>query len=588
MAKKPLTELQELAKPALRHAELVKLAETETPGKVFEIASSRWPRRQAKAARSLAMVRRDYGEKAFNAFLTTMERVRSEQSETEQAQEARQMKDRIKKALERLTDPKKKLEIMVSNGLIEEATAFLYETVNTMTAYFDWNPQSHNPNELFTMKVDPTSPLDEVKVGFHPADTDLARDRLNIDQDSVFSLDFRGTIKTLKWSDEETLRFAQHLLERMVNYPIYTHYFVWIVEGMQRAVRHFLPPENELARRVERWMILYRFRGGRIFELRQRALPVPMEASRTNKMTGYETQQELNPIVDRMLELGMSESEVRDEFLNWMREKSEQGCRPQFMLAVAGAKCFKRNDPDRQLLLREKYLSYMWEQLVQYNWVSDFAALGHVGLWKVTPRYSNESNGDEQFFRTGLTKLLVEGKAGKVFQLLVLLGDRLGVYSEEIVHLRDDWGNRPEVERAMKMMDVLAVDAFDQVFKAGQYGVAAALSQHFNCYDEKQLGREADQSVVDEVAQIMGDHIRSSSEYLADVIREGVATKDSDEETKANHAKLMAIRSRRNAKFEEIKAARKEQFREALQLAVDLEQPIRLEWMTLLTSIQVE
>lgn len=66
-------ELQKLAKPALRHAELIHLARTETPNKAYELASTRWPRRQAKAARFLAMLRRDHGQRAFEALITQTE-----------------------------------------------------------------------------------------------------------------------------------------------------------------------------------------------------------------------------------------------------------------------------------------------------------------------------------------------------------------------------------------------------------------------------------------------------------------------------------------------------------------------------------
>ena len=66
-------ELQKLAKPALRHAELIYLARTETPNKAYELALIRWPRRQAKAARFLAILRRDHGQRAFEALITQTE-----------------------------------------------------------------------------------------------------------------------------------------------------------------------------------------------------------------------------------------------------------------------------------------------------------------------------------------------------------------------------------------------------------------------------------------------------------------------------------------------------------------------------------
>ncbi|TSC63726.1 MAG: hypothetical protein G01um1014106_413, partial [Parcubacteria group bacterium Gr01-1014_106] len=79
MPEQSLDELKQLSLPALRHAELVNLARTESPNKAYELASVRWPRRQAKATRFLAMVRRDHGPEALEAFI--MEHARPNGSE---------------------------------------------------------------------------------------------------------------------------------------------------------------------------------------------------------------------------------------------------------------------------------------------------------------------------------------------------------------------------------------------------------------------------------------------------------------------------------------------------------------------------
>lgn len=70
-------ELHGLSQPALQHAELINIARTETPNGAYELASSRWPRRQAKAVRFLAMVRRDYGIGAFEALVSQVEHARA-------------------------------------------------------------------------------------------------------------------------------------------------------------------------------------------------------------------------------------------------------------------------------------------------------------------------------------------------------------------------------------------------------------------------------------------------------------------------------------------------------------------------------
>ncbi len=68
-------ELKKLASSALSHQELVELAKKHSPNQAQELASGRWPRRQARACRFLAMLRRDYPE-AFEAFITPSEHAR--------------------------------------------------------------------------------------------------------------------------------------------------------------------------------------------------------------------------------------------------------------------------------------------------------------------------------------------------------------------------------------------------------------------------------------------------------------------------------------------------------------------------------
>jgi len=75
MPEHSLDELKKLAYPALRHAELVILANENSPSKAQELASGRWPRRQARACRFLAIVRRDFPE-AYQAFITPFEQAR--------------------------------------------------------------------------------------------------------------------------------------------------------------------------------------------------------------------------------------------------------------------------------------------------------------------------------------------------------------------------------------------------------------------------------------------------------------------------------------------------------------------------------
>lgn len=87
MPEHSLEDLKTVSLPALRDAELVNFGRAESPSKAYELAFARWPRRQAKAVRFLAILRRDYGNEAFEAFL--MEHARPQG--TEHAQGAKVM-----------------------------------------------------------------------------------------------------------------------------------------------------------------------------------------------------------------------------------------------------------------------------------------------------------------------------------------------------------------------------------------------------------------------------------------------------------------------------------------------------------------
>ena len=67
-----LKELHELSELALRHSELVELARKCSPTKIAkETAAQGWSKGQIKAARFLAMIRRDCGTEAFESIVLT-------------------------------------------------------------------------------------------------------------------------------------------------------------------------------------------------------------------------------------------------------------------------------------------------------------------------------------------------------------------------------------------------------------------------------------------------------------------------------------------------------------------------------------
>ena len=75
MAQMSKEELCKKAHPALRHAELVEIARTQSPCGAYKNAVRRWPTRQASATRFLAILRRDHPE-AFTRLTNPTEHAR--------------------------------------------------------------------------------------------------------------------------------------------------------------------------------------------------------------------------------------------------------------------------------------------------------------------------------------------------------------------------------------------------------------------------------------------------------------------------------------------------------------------------------
>src|SRR3989344_6496564 len=123
-----LDELKTLATPALRHVELVHLARRESPNGADKVASKlNWPSRQVKAVRFLAMLRRDYGSEAFEAFV--VEHVRSDKTDTGHAQKEKvtMSKERILKSVARLVEFAQKPIVLLLHGFKEETWIYISE-----------------------------------------------------------------------------------------------------------------------------------------------------------------------------------------------------------------------------------------------------------------------------------------------------------------------------------------------------------------------------------------------------------------------------------------------------------------------------
>jgi len=602
MSKATLDELKKLARSALRHAELIDLARNPdlSPNKVMERASSLgWPTRPAKAARFLAMVRRDYGTEALEAFITQTEHARSERSETEHAREKKQMEERIRKSLEHLADTASKLTLMIKHGLVGDVEVLISGLIECGPISFRGDVDRSTTVFFDTLKeVEPARGLIDTGDDDQMSRVMKYQDRVvllvsnNPDDEKAqpACIDFEGMATFLGWDDGRKVTVIKQVMAKLTSSE--PQGYGWrTLRPTTQVCRTYLDPSEEFTKQVELWLLRSYLRQGRTFELRKNALPEPINKSAEDERN------ELDPIVDRFLELGWTNEQVCEELLAMLEGVAGtklENMRPQFVIALSGAKCFsqcKDSRNRRKQLLREQYLRKFWADYIGSDrqgtpgWLLKcFSQLGSLGLWESSEYDYHDGmrtpiENDRTFFRTELVKMFADGRVASVYQLLLMFGSSWGLFYSERAE-------RYRIDKATKYLHGLLPEAFKMAYTAGHFGTAAALVQHFGT----QMFLNEDiiagfESEADEFVQPDWTEYENQFEELIE--RRYEIEDEGDEALDAFYAgdgKALkeaedTIYSKRVAKLEELKSARKERLDGVLQLAIDLEKPIKLECM---------
>ncbi len=565
MSENGLEALKRASKSALDHVELVELARTQSPSQAWKMArSAGWPNRQADACRSLAMVRRDYGVEVFVAFTATMERARTEQSVAEQVQDNRRdpMNQRILTTLQRVTDPVAKLRLTVKHDLKDHAKSIFTGLVSDYRSFF-WSDRDEDDilfDTLGNVKRPGMVSYDNPK---QVAQKRQHQDRILLGfadpNDGVVKLitDFEGARSFFAFTDEETTGIVRDVLTSICSVEPGPN--SWRFFRPTKTIRRtYLTDDDPTAIQTELWLLQSQFRDGRLFELRENALPTPIEDHPEDEA------HELDPIVDRFIELGWTMDQVRAEFLTFIKGHMEN-CRPQFMLAATGAKCFGYRDPERDAMMREQYRPKLWADLKTSSGnflISMFSKFARHGF-----RDYDRQKEDEAWYRAEFIDLLAHGQLARVYQLLLILGHEIGViYAETESH---------RVESARKYIQKLLPEAFWKAYSSARFGVAAAFAQQFGadaCYRED--------PIRDCVINIFEPQRDSIDEQYSDIVEKWDGGEEDDEFFETGRGKEWRDAKAEIDRQQEETLVRlivegKEQIKGAAQLALDLGQPIR-------------
>jgi hypothetical protein len=145
----------------------------------------------------------------------------------------------------------------------------------------------------------------------------------------------------------------------------------------------------------------------------------------------------------------------------------------QRAVMFAGCSAIEKGDVQRRDIIR-KHMKKLWDDLVHMCF-RDLAVFHQLYEWAAIP-YGDEGLAGELkgHFRKSLTIMVSQGCVARVYQVLKRAGDDLNLIPSERMRGRDE---------AMIYFHALLPEAFDQAYKAEQYGVAAALVQHFGVID---------------------------------------------------------------------------------------------------------
>jgi hypothetical protein len=494
-------ELKKRAHPALRHAELVELAEHHSPNEAHKLASGQWPRRQAQACRSLAVLRRDFPD-AFCAFIRVLTGASSSGlSGTEHAPiggsamaEEQQDREKLKQTLSLITDPAQRLRGLFRHGLTREAEEFLRFTVakadliyfqhldrkDSSAAFF-----SHDSCNEFMVCVGRVKTFDN-----------------NIRPALVF--DHEGLRRALGWTEAQRDKFMVEVIRRAIACVDPTNMRrdiagwagSWEINATAEAMNRFIPKGHELRAAADRWCLrAWFFDQAYISCYFSKEMEIEYLGGEAPSRSGcpaygsqaiiYEQQRQrkiMELLIERLKQLDMSADAIREDFYLWL-DRYVNHLNPELLTEVANAPIFTYNDERRAkimgMMIRPALEGMMDGSLLYHPMV--VARLIEGGMLHLNTSRLNACS----LFRKFAAEQLAKGHLGRIMEITAMIGYRFFGELE----------SRGPGEDAPPNFDLAqcAALAFQLAWEKGEYGIAAALVRLFGdeaCLDPRLLRKE--------------------------------------------------------------------------------------------------
>lgn len=444
MTDQSLEELKKLSYPALHHAELVNLARTETPNKAYEMASLRWPRRQAKATRSLAIIRRDTGIEALESLITEHARLKG-------SEHARKGKE-----------SDMKLDTMYPEGVLN--VVFTHDFHRRLT--------------------EPAAKTLEIS---YFADSNKS-DRLVEDEIKRLGLDAKKTKILVR-------RVLGAMLSQWANPKVNQPSYGEMWASALVAIATYLPEDKELYKKFLIICMIY-FGGN-----------AKHPGQITRELLPYVPGKEhgLQDVIDYMLAKGCTPQEVQQTWDKMLQERTRRGFNVYHI--VPWWRDLKLNENHR-IVAHETAQYYFLHELRQIlvegdmDWNGQSNRIGkadshHVEsvcfmLWETTNEW-RKSEGVRDTVEDYFVTCIARGKVGTAFHFLFRLGTAFSLYYFD-AHTTD---HESSPNAAMAKLMRAAIGKAEELRR---FGVAAALAEHVGEIIEadrlREMARELKQPIV--------------------------------------------------------------------------------------------
>ncbi len=377
----------------------------------------------------------------------------------------------LRDGIARLTSPRTKLTLLAKHGFAEEAAALVLDLVERVSVSFMVVRGSYT--QELALLAPPNLPFNGVRREKGPARYWL---ELNTDPDpemrTPLRLDMDGMALACGWEQATVTEIVRKALGRILEEPPKTEkkWYGGDPSDLEHVIVRYLKDDERMRQNMENW---FAWKDLRSPDAMHRAIH---EAKRPD--TPAEGIAFLNGLTAKLMAGGWTEERVQEELVQLLCRAAATGEPPGYLLAIARCAVMEKGDGRQQEIreiLSRNYLPMVWEShlassvALSHEVVDCFVQLGRMGLWEDREAVEGKK---PSFIRTGLVRLISDGRPVRVRQLLTAF--------------RKEWlGHLPLVggDEEARILRILLPEAFAQSFQRGDYGTAAALLQQFGRSD---------------------------------------------------------------------------------------------------------